>query len=93
MRATTAAWVGAVTAPAPGENSLRYRHWVPPRAPRFARRRCALNQSSTRSVRYLPQGHLGIEGKLLAPGIFEGKPLVALLAAHDAKMSLACCDT
>ena len=33
---------------------------------------------------------LGTEGRLLAPGIFAAKPLEALLAAHDAKMSVAC---
>ena len=39
------------------------------------------------------QGNLGIEVKLPAPGSFEVKPLLALLAAHDARMSVACCDT
>src|ERR1700681_1547270 len=41
----------------------------------------------------LAQGILGIEGKLPAPGSFEVKPPVALLAAHDARMSVACCTT
>ena len=39
------------------------------------------------------QGILGIEVKLPAPGSFEVKPPVALLAAHDARMAVACCDT
>ena len=39
------------------------------------------------------QGMLGTEGRLLAPGIFEVMPLVALLTAHDARMSVACCAT
>src|ERR1700719_744951 len=39
------------------------------------------------------QGILGIEGKLPAPGSFGVKPPVALLAAHDARMSVACCVT
>ncbi|MGO9607441.1 MAG: hypothetical protein ACLQAT_29270 [Candidatus Binataceae bacterium] len=30
---------------------------------------------------------------LLAPGIFEVRPLVALLTAHEARMSVACCAT
>jgi hypothetical protein len=35
------------------------------------------------------QGMLGTDGRLLAPGIFD----VALLTAHDARMSVACCAT
>lgn len=46
--------------------------------------------ASRRAYHY---GILGIEGILLAPGIFEGRPLVALLTAHEAKMSVACCAT
>lgn len=30
---------------------------------------------------------------LLAPGIFEVKPPVALLTAHEARMSVACAAT
>jgi hypothetical protein len=33
-----------------------------------------------------------MEGKLLAPGILEVSPLLALLVAHDDRMSWACCD-
>jgi hypothetical protein len=44
-------------------------------------------------VRAQLQGILGIEVILPAPGSFEVKPVVALLAAHDARMSVACCDT
>lgn len=36
---------------------------------------------------------LGTDGRLPAPGIFEVKPLAALLVAHDARMSVACCAT
>ena len=39
------------------------------------------------------QGILGTEGKLLAPGIVGAKPPVALLAAQEARMSVACCAT
>ena len=39
------------------------------------------------------QGIWGIEGKLPAPGIFEVTPLAALLTAHEARMSVACCAT
>jgi hypothetical protein len=39
------------------------------------------------------QGMLGTDGRLLAPGIFDVTPLVALLTAHDARMSVACCAT
>ena len=35
-------------------------------------------------------GILGIEGKLSASGIFEANPFLALLAVHDARMSVAC---
>lgn len=47
-------------------------------------------QASRRAFHY---GILGIEGRLLAPGIFELRPLVALLAAHEARMLVACCAT
>jgi hypothetical protein len=39
------------------------------------------------------QGTWGIEGTLPAPGIFEVRPPVALLTAHEARMSVACCAT
>ena len=38
------------------------------------------------------QGNLGIEGKLLAAGVLEVSPPVTLLVAHEARISLACCD-
>jgi hypothetical protein len=34
-----------------------------------------------------------MEGKSPAPGILEITPLLPLLVAHHARMSVACCDT
>lgn len=48
------------------------------------------NPAAQASLHY---GILGIEGRLLAPGIFDVRPLVALLAAHEARMPVACCAT
>ncbi len=50
---------------------------------------------SSGSARADAQGIDGIDGRLLAlaPGIFEVSPPAALLTAHEARMSVACCAT
>jgi hypothetical protein len=58
-----------------------------------AQRRAAIPQSRESDVAHPLQGTLGREGILLAPGICEVTPPVALLTAHEARMSVACCAT
>ena len=43
-----------------------------------------------RTVPRSAHGILGIAGKPLTPGILDGNPLVALLVAHDARISVEC---
>ena len=46
-------------------------------------------RSDNGASEYPAQGIFGTEGRLLAPGTFM--PPVALLTAHEAMMSVACC--
>jgi hypothetical protein len=51
----------------------------------------AIKAVTSDNMRFQSQGIEGIEG--IPPGIFEVMPPAALLATHDAKMSVACCAT
>src|SRR6476646_5830365 len=69
------------------------RHW--PSATARKRRHLGGNPLAARRMDHLAQGgfqgSFGIEGRPLDPGICGTMPLVALEAAHEPRMSVACC--